>query len=336
MLLEYLVGKQFHLDYAGGGTGTVDPAILMEQDSLVDQKQEFIIIDVAEVDNGKKVDIRITNTGLEVGYQMQQIGIWAHIGNDAPALFAVLQDDGGIAIASKHDIPEFSLDFFAVILISNTGKFNLTIDPATLVSYVMMDKAITTLMHDIALPGLLIGDGNGNISKAVPGVDYGFPLLNGNGDPTEDTVGCIGQHYLNNDTGREFLCIDENEGVYTWVSTNANKANQIKYYNSEIPDATTVQDALDFIQERLSNASGVVFSETRPAGEWMLWFQDLGEIPGYPDDGQITVMMDTAPLDTEDEFVMTYDGGGSETILNMTDNPETAGDDDIIIVEDKA
>lgn len=106
---------------------------------------------------------------------------------------------------------------------------------------------------------------------------------------------------------------------------------------------TQIQEALEVgrnaeaaAQEAQAAAQegGVVFSQTRPTGDWTLWLHDLGEIPGYPEDTQVPITMDTAPLDAPGDFAVMYNDGSGETVLNMTDNPETAGDDDIVIVED--
>ena len=142
LIAQYMSGQQLWLDYASGGTGTVNPASLMARTALSNQKQIFPIVGVREVENGKKLNIQIINIGLAAGYQMQQVGIWAHINTGPPVLFAILQDAAGIPVPSETDLPEFSMNFYAVIDVSNQGTWNLVVDPSSLVTMQTMQEEI--------------------------------------------------------------------------------------------------------------------------------------------------------------------------------------------------
>jgi hypothetical protein len=144
MLQQVLGGATLTLDGAVGGTGTVSAASLMAQTALKTQKQTFDIVGVTNETNGKKVNILIVSDGLATGYTMNQVGIWAHVGSNPSALFAIIQDEPGIIIPSETDIPDFSLNFYVVIDFSNESEFTLSVDTSALVSVGMMNTALST------------------------------------------------------------------------------------------------------------------------------------------------------------------------------------------------
>jgi|GEM_PF-1791924 len=145
LLQQVLAGETLTLDKAAGGTGTVPASALMAQIGLKEQKQELPITSVKNVSNGKKVCIQITNVGLASGYIMQQVGIWAHIGNNSPVLFAILQDDTGIAIPSRTEIPDFAMNLYAVINFSNESNFSLSVEPSALVTQGELNERIKNI-----------------------------------------------------------------------------------------------------------------------------------------------------------------------------------------------
>lgn len=130
------------LDYAAGGTGAFSTPALMAQTALKNQKQVLPIVDIREVEHGKKLNILVSNKGLTVGYKLQQIGIWAHTGDEPSKLFAILQDDSGIAVPTETEVADFSLNFYAVIKYSGEASFSLSVDPSALVSQGDMQAAI--------------------------------------------------------------------------------------------------------------------------------------------------------------------------------------------------
>ena len=65
LLQRVLAGEQLYLDYAAGGSGTVDTASLMAQTTLINQQQVFNIVGLSKVANGQKVNIQILNAELK-------------------------------------------------------------------------------------------------------------------------------------------------------------------------------------------------------------------------------------------------------------------------------
>jgi hypothetical protein len=56
-----------------------------------------------------------------------------------------------------------------------------------------------------------------------------LPCVSGNGAPTTETVGAIGELYMDIDTHSIYKCVAANNGAYTWEAT--------MYDLSEIVDA---------------------------------------------------------------------------------------------------
>jgi len=129
LLQQVLEGRRLFLDYAMGGTGTYPPETLKSRTSLLNQKQQFPIIQQKNVHNGKQVGALITNFELPESYMLTQYGIFAHIEGGPVTLLAILQDSEGLKIPSRTEIPEFHFVFYVIIDFSNEAIWEFTIDP---------------------------------------------------------------------------------------------------------------------------------------------------------------------------------------------------------------
>lgn len=81
------------------------------------------------------------------------------------------------------------------------------------------DKGIVLAALAAKTPGILIFDGHGGAKSAVPGNDYGLPMINGNGPPSANTAATLGQHYFNMLATRppyEYICTGLIESGYVW------------------------------------------------------------------------------------------------------------------------
>ena len=88
-------------------------------------------------------------------------------------MIALFQLEQGVPIPSKTESPDFVYTFYALISCSNTGTWTVTVDTSACVTQGDMSAAIAeavkTKQDKIMVKGLLLGDGNGNISAAVAG-----------------------------------------------------------------------------------------------------------------------------------------------------------------------
>ena len=253
MLGRMIPGSTPNWGTAVGGTGTVPPSALEEQTALANQKQIFQIVESVDVPNGKKLLIQVANVGLEESYTMQQLGIMAYLDDEPPILFAILQDNTGVAIPSAQEMPEFVINFYVIVNFSNKVDFKLNIDPSVFVAFGAMSAAITaavSLKQDkITVAGILKGDGAGGITAALPGIDYGVAPIEMPEDPSTSTQGKIGQHYINTKTGGVYICVSTANGKYTWKSAGSASAEDVIY------DGRALSDILDKIMKSLTNSA---------------------------------------------------------------------------------
>ncbi len=164
MLNESISGKKLTITGATGGTGTAALESLVAQTALVNEKQEFSLLGMDSAENGKRIKIQITSVGLSTGYTLNQVGIWAKLENGVKQLLAVFQDETGISVPSQSDLPEFLLEFFAVIEHSQEAQMEINIDPAAYVSNVTLNEKINA--HNQS------GSAHADIRALIDGLDY--------------------------------------------------------------------------------------------------------------------------------------------------------------------
>ena len=134
MLTEALSGKRMTFTRAVGGAGTVQTSELPNATEVADQKQSLILASSEMTGEGDdaayKIKIQISNNGLQQGYTLHQIGIYAKLDDsDSDALAVIFQDDHGFEIQPEAAMNNFLMEFFGVLAISNTAQIYLTADP---------------------------------------------------------------------------------------------------------------------------------------------------------------------------------------------------------------
>lgn len=137
MLTEALSGKRMTFTRAVGGAGTVQASELPNATEVADQKQSLILASSEMTGEGDdaayKIKIQISNNGLQQGYTLHQIGIYAKLDDsDSDALAVIFQDDHGFEIQPEAAMNNFLMEFFGVLAISNTAQIYLTADPNTI------------------------------------------------------------------------------------------------------------------------------------------------------------------------------------------------------------
>lgn len=137
MLTEALSGKRMTFTRAVGGAGTVQASELPNATEVADQKQSLILASSEMTGEGDdaayKIKIQISNNGLQQGYTLHQIGIYAKLDDsDSDALAVIFQDDHGFEIQPEVAMNNFLMEFFGVLAISNTAQIYLTADPNTI------------------------------------------------------------------------------------------------------------------------------------------------------------------------------------------------------------
>lgn len=232
LLNEWVNEKTLNFDSAAAGQGTVAAAAMMAQTALVNEKQTASLLGGERVSSGIRLKLRIG--APNTAYTLNQFRVSASVDGGASAMIALFQLEQGVPIPSKTESPDFVYTFYALISCSNTGTWTVTVDTSACVTQGDMSAAIAeavkTKQDKIMVKGLLLGDGNGNISAAVAGKDYGYPLATGSGAPTDTTEGTAGQHYYDSATGKEYVCNGkDSNGKYQWKLSGASDAADLTY-----------------------------------------------------------------------------------------------------------
>lgn len=258
LLNEWVNEKALNFDSAAAGQGTVAAAAMMAQTALVNEKQTASLLGGERVSSGIRLKLRIA--APNTAYTLNQFRVSASVDGGASAMIALFQLEQGVPIPSKTESPDFVYTFYALISCSNTGTWTVTVDTSACVTQSDMSAAITeavkTKQDKIMVKGLLLGDGNGNISAAVAGKDYGYPLATGSGAPTDTTEGPAGQHYYDSATGKEYVCSGkDSSGKYQWKLSGASDAADLTY-NGESLDTFLdgVSGDLDTLSEGLDGS----------------------------------------------------------------------------------
>ena len=125
---QWAAGGTLEILRAYGGTGTVDASKLREQTSLVSPKQALSIKSYSRSDEG--VTYKISLTAASTAYTCNQIGIQGRIAGSSYTIIALYQDETGIQVPSKTEMPNFSYTFYAIVASDNdTGTLTVQTKP---------------------------------------------------------------------------------------------------------------------------------------------------------------------------------------------------------------
>lgn len=163
MLTEALSGKRITFTRAVGGAGTVQTAELPNATEVANPKQTLVLASGEMTGEGEdaayKIKIQISNNGLQQGYALHQIGIYAKLDDsDSDALAVIFQDDHGFEIQPEAAMNNFLMEFFGVLAISNTAQIYLTADPNAIATEAWVRKLLAeqgnsgTIIKDITVP----------------------------------------------------------------------------------------------------------------------------------------------------------------------------------------
>ena len=146
LLNESLAGYSLIITSGAGGSGTLDAAELENAADVVDRKQTFAVPSIEDFEGGKKVCIQITNRDVTESYTLHQIGAFARLNfqteEEPDTLLFIMQNERGVEIPSWEESPDFLLEIYAIIAISNEANIQVSVDSSTVVSDSYMKKVI--------------------------------------------------------------------------------------------------------------------------------------------------------------------------------------------------
>lgn len=219
MLNEWMAGRKITITSAYGGTGTVAPELLAEQTGLVDMRQKFNLLGEVDEADGKTVQVQVVNADVMEEYELNQVGVYAALDVDRDPdaeerLLFIMQDEKGVTIPSALDA-SFLLELYCAIGITNKGRFEVSVSSAGIVTlaYLREELARVIAAHN-ADP-----TAHNSLAARMLALETalnGSRTILGGSDPTVETEGQKGQHYINVDTGAEFECSEVNEDGYIW------------------------------------------------------------------------------------------------------------------------
>ena len=151
MLTEAMAGKRMTFTRAVGGAGTVAADDLPKATAVTDQRQALILADSAADKEGDdtvyRLKVQISNKGLEQGYTLHQIGIYAKLDDSSSdALVCIFQDDHGFEIVPEATMSNLLLEFYGMVVISGTAQVTVTADPAAIATEAWVRKLLAE--HD--------------------------------------------------------------------------------------------------------------------------------------------------------------------------------------------
>lgn len=258
VLTQWVNENVLNINSAASGQGTVATAALLAQTALVNQKQTASIVGADGVTGGIRLKLRIT--APQAAYTLNQYGVWASVTGDPPAMIALFQHDQGIPIPSAAESPDFVFTFYALITTSNTGTWTVNIDTSVGVTAADVAEAVAaavaTKQDKITANGLLKGTGQGNVTAAAAGTDYGYPMLKGSAAPATSTVGAIGQMYLNITSGALYVCTATGSEGYTWSAVSGGAGGIADGYCST-GASTALKIESGFVTREITNGTVV-------------------------------------------------------------------------------
>lgn len=157
-------GKGFTFTRAASGAGTA-AGELSTQTALTDERQTLSLQPGATVEgNKKKIQVVLSNTSLQTGYTMHQLGFFAQAeDSEDEILYAIVQDETGDAIPSAADSPGFSVDWTYIFSYGSADEVSVTLDPAGVIGWGAVGQP----------GGVAPLDEDGKISAAqLPAMDY--------------------------------------------------------------------------------------------------------------------------------------------------------------------
>lgn len=147
LLAQWAGGGTLQISKATAGSGTVPAVTLAQSTALVDEKQLLTITQRKPIEGGMELKLQITAADEADVYT--QIGIWGRLNGDDEVLLAIYQDDTGIGVPSKAEMPGFVFAMYCVLCISNALDIDVTVDTSAYVTHQEMIDALAGLKIDI-------------------------------------------------------------------------------------------------------------------------------------------------------------------------------------------
>lgn len=333
LLAEFAAGRILNITAAYGSVGADDNLIELEE--LPDGRAHPLTIEsVTRTDNSVTACIQVTSLGNPSPYKMDRIGLYAVTKDpgetqepDDPGggvllddkLLMVVEDTEdeqgrkGVTIPAETD-QLYTFKLYAVLTITNKDRLEVSVSTAGIATLGAIDDAMEKHNQDPeAHPGMMekFAGGHNDDPEAHPGMTARIRAteiaLNGSetilapeGDPTTETEGVKGQHYINLDTGAEFVCNDITDDGYIWgpVDTKTSMRNLLAQTAETAKQAKDVADgaaqAIAAVQNTISvipsQSGGLTYNGSAQRPSWNNYAVEMMEVTyGDPDDPEARI-----------------------------------------------
>lgn len=256
LLAEYAAGRCLDITSAFGSVSTPGDN-LFELEDLADGRSHPLTIEsVTRTEGSVTVCVQVTSLKNAAPYKLERVGIYAATrdpGEPKPPDGAIVQGDQllmvvedeadengskGVTVPAETD-QLYTFKLYVVLTITNQDRLEVSISAAGIATVGAIKEAVKEHNEDPdAHPGLTDAAFKTHRAdqNAHPGLTARIRVLeltlNGKetilapeGDPTTETVGEKGQHYINLDTGTEWECSGAKDGEYIWILVDYDSKN---------------------------------------------------------------------------------------------------------------
>ena len=162
MLAETLTGRKLTIDEAVTGTEMTEEAELGNATDVLGERRTvgLLGIDDVETEDGgaKRIGIQITNKEVETTGKIHQVGVFGHLDSDGEKkLIFIMQDEPGIEVPSETENPDFELDLYAVLVISNKANITVNVTAGSRVSLEQVKQLIQEHDENAGAHAVIIG-----------------------------------------------------------------------------------------------------------------------------------------------------------------------------------
>lgn len=256
MLAEFAAGRVLEITAAYGSAS--DGGNPVELQELPDGRAHPLTIEsVTRTDNNVTACIQVTSLGNQNPYKMDMIGLYAITRDPAEQrepevpggglmdskLLMVIEDTEdeqgrkGVTIPAASD-QLYTFKLYAVLTITNKDRLEISVSTAGIATMGAIDAAVEEHNKDpeahSGQTGAAVKAHNESQSahpsltarvRAAELAMNGKETIVREGDPTGETVGAKGQHYINSKTGTEWECTGATDAGYTWEQVDYTSAN---------------------------------------------------------------------------------------------------------------
>ena len=223
LIAKVLAGRcQMHYTRAAVGQGTIpegtSPKALTEPPGYVMDAKLAAITN--PIDGECQVTVQIYSADVTTGFYATGIMLYAEDPDIGEVPYTYLKLEEGLewirpASSAIGKLATFDL----IVAVGAVDAVSANIAPDAVATY----EAVKRIMaehdtSDTAHSGLLMR------MKSMEIAVNGSDTIIGEGDPTSETVGRKGQHYINADTGEEFVCQGIGDGGYIWEPVTAGQS----------------------------------------------------------------------------------------------------------------